>query len=152
MTKKIQVLLLTDIRWVWQRGEVVSASPAYAQNVLIPQGKAKLADKGAINQMEQQKAKKIEEHKKQLEEYKELFEEISKAGGLKFTKQATPSDRLYDKIDEKYLLNHFLTSNKIKFAKWTFKMKDPIDKIGEHEIDVIIEDMKTKLKITVIKG
>ena len=55
MSKKIKVLLLQNVKNHGNKGDIVEVSPSYAQNVLIRQGKAKIADKHTI---QKRKAKK----------------------------------------------------------------------------------------------
>ena len=57
MSAKIEVVLLQSVKWLGNKWDVVSVALAYAKNVLIAQGKVRVADKQAIAEVQQKKEK-----------------------------------------------------------------------------------------------
>ncbi len=72
MSNKIEVVLLQSVKALGNKDDVVSVAIPYARNVLIAQGKAKVADKAALEAMKQ----KQEKHDKHEAEAMATFKQI----------------------------------------------------------------------------
>ena len=55
MAKRVSVVLSENISKLGKNGDLVEVAPGYARNYLIPQGKAVIATRGIIKQVEQRK-------------------------------------------------------------------------------------------------
>lgn len=53
----MDIILLTDLRHLGRRGQIVKVKPGYARNYLLPQGMALEATAGNLNHFEQLRAK-----------------------------------------------------------------------------------------------
>ena len=61
----MKVILLTDVKGVGKRGDIINASDGHARNYLIPRKLAVPADKQNLNELSAKKSS--EAHKKDLE-------------------------------------------------------------------------------------
>ncbi len=57
MAKRVSVVLSDNISKLGKNGDLVEVAPGYARNYLIPQGKAVIATRGIIKQVEQRREK-----------------------------------------------------------------------------------------------
>ncbi len=55
MAKRVSVVLSENISKLGKNGDLVEVAPGYARNYLIPQGKAVIATRGIIKQVEQRR-------------------------------------------------------------------------------------------------
>ncbi len=150
MSKKLQVILLQNVKWYWNKWNLVEVSAAYAQNVLFRQWLAKLADSTSINNIKQAEDKKHRDHDKQLKHIYDLLEQIENNWWLKIEKQATAMNHLYDKIDSKEIAKFVVMNYHVKLPDSSFKM-DKIETIWEFTINFQYEDIKKKIKVIVDK-
>ena len=45
---KIQVIMLMDVKNIWRKNEILNVAPAYAKNVLLAKGYARLLPKACL--------------------------------------------------------------------------------------------------------
>lgn len=72
----MKVVLLKDVKGSGKAGDIIDAKQGYAQNYLIKNGLAKVADVGAINENNAQKAAQEFHRKEQLKANKALREKL----------------------------------------------------------------------------
>ena len=80
----MKVVLLKDVKGSGKAGDIIDAKQGYAQNYLIKNGLAKVADAGAINENNAQKAAQEFHRKEQLKANKALREKLD---GMSITVQ-----------------------------------------------------------------
>ena len=107
MSSKVKVILLENVRWLWNKWDVIDVAIQYAKNVLIAKWQWKLADTQTINKVKQNEEKKIKDHSKKLQEMESLYNELN-ANPLVLQKQATAMNHLYDTIDFKEIMSEIL--------------------------------------------
>ena len=72
----MKVVLLEDVRGTGKKGEIKEVSTGYAQNFLLKNGKAKIADSTAINETTNAKNAKEYHYNQDLEKAKSLAEKL----------------------------------------------------------------------------
>lgn len=72
----MKVVLLKDVKGSGKAGDIIDAKQGYAQNYLIKNGLAKVADNAAINENKAQKAAMEFHRQEQLKSNKELREKL----------------------------------------------------------------------------
>ncbi len=80
----MKVVLLKDVKGSGKAGDIIEAKDGYAQNFLIKNGYAKVADASAINENKAQKAAAQYHRQEQLKANKELREKLD---GIEVTLQ-----------------------------------------------------------------
>ena len=80
----MKVILLKDVKGSGKAGDIIDAKQGYAQNYLLKNGLAKVADSAALNENKAQKAAVEFHRQEQLKENKALKEKID---GLTVTVQ-----------------------------------------------------------------
>lgn len=150
MSGKIKVILLDNVRWQWNKWEVIEVSAPYAKNVLIAKWQAKIADAQTLNKVKQHEEKKVKDHSKKLQEMESLLNDL-KQNPIVMKKQATAMNHLYDTIDFKEISWEILVKYKIKLEKNNLKITEKIQNTGEYEIWFEYESIKGKFKLIVEK-
>lgn len=151
MSKKIKVILLDNVKWMWNKGTVLDVAPAYFKNVLERNNLAKKADANVINIMKQKEEKKNNDEKKRLKDIYEMLSDIEQKWWIIIEKQATAMNHLYDKIAEKDISNELLMRYKVKIDKTCFIMESRIESLWEYIIKFEHESIKKKIKVIVVK-
>lgn len=145
---KIQVIMLMDVKNIWRKNEVLNVAPAYAKNVLIAKWYAKIADKNTLGKIENDQRKKIEAHDWLLAQIESMIQTL-KESGLSVTGKVSPAGKLYAKIDNKTVAQEL--SSKYGFVVDSSILKcDKIDHIGDYEVKIIFEKIKSSFTLTVI--
>ncbi len=147
---KMKVMLLTDVRKLGAKWDIIEVAPAYARNVLIRQWLAKEADINTIKAYEQKLKKKEKKQEENAEKISTIIADL-KWNSLKISRTATPMGKLYDKVT-----SQILQSEIVKKYGYKFELKniicEKIDKIWEFKFELIIDGKKLKLTWEVISG
>ena len=72
----MKVLLLEDVKGTGKKGEIKEVSTGFAQNFLLKNGKARIADNSAINESNNSKVAKEYHYNQDLEKAKNLKEKL----------------------------------------------------------------------------
>jgi large subunit ribosomal protein L9 len=131
----MKVILLSDVRKVGNKGDIVEVSDGYARNALLKKGLAKEATKAAISEMAGRKKhddkvalEKKEEairHAEEMKEWKVILSIKTGEGGRVFG--TVSAKQIADAVKEQY----HETLDKKKF-----EIKEPIKSVGTFEINV----------------
>ena len=102
----MKVVLLKDVKGSGKAGDIIEAKQGYAQNYLIKNGLAKVADAGALNENKAQKAAQEFHRQEQLKENKALREKID---GLSLTIQVKSgeSGKFFGSVTNKEIADKF---------------------------------------------
>lgn len=72
----MDIILLKDVEKVGEKNEVVSVKPGFARNYLIPQGKAKVANKANLKTLHHILKREEDREVEKLSDYRELLESL----------------------------------------------------------------------------
>jgi large subunit ribosomal protein L9 len=130
----LKVVILQKIRKNWDIGSVVSVKNGFARNYLIPTGKAKIATKDNIKDIENQKAS-LETKDKEFIKNQEIISE--KINGLTFTKEIAAKDNgeLFGSISITDV-SSFLAEQGISVEKKMIKLGEKIKTSGNHIVEI----------------
>jgi large subunit ribosomal protein L9 len=130
----LKVVILEKIRKNWDIGSVVSVKNGFARNYLIPTGKAKIATKDNIKDIENQKASLEAKDKEFIKNQETISEKIN---GLTFTKEIAAKDNgeLFGSISITDV-SSFLAEQGISVEKKMIKLGDKIKTSGNHKVEI----------------
>lgn len=130
--QKIDVLLLQDVKTLGKKYDVIGVKPVYARNVLFPQGIARFADKGSLNDLRA----KMDAHRKSqqtlVEKLKAMIDKL-KETGISISAEANESGKLYGKIHTKDIASKLTTDFDVNVDSDYLTMSD-IDTLGTYTI------------------
>ncbi len=130
----MKVILTTNIKKLGKIGDLVNVKDGFARNYLFPNNMALRENKKNIEHYEKIKDEMKEKENLKLDEAKKLIEQISKIK-ITFKKEADEKEQLYGSISKKEILE-FLMSNNIKVKSDDLIIREPIKKLGQHEIEI----------------
>ena len=145
----MKVILLTDVKAMGKRGEIVNASDGYARNYLFPKKLAVPADKQNLNELSAKKAS--DAHKKNLEKQEAIrIKEKIENKVLVLKTKAGESGKTFGSITSKEISENIEKQFGEKVDKKKIVMKEPIRAIGGYVVDLkLFEGVICKLTISV---
>jgi large subunit ribosomal protein L9 len=145
---QVKLILKEEVTGLGVAGEAVSVKPGYARNFLLPQGKAVMATRGRVQEMEHQR-RVIEE--RQAKEMKDLegLKTLLEAASLEFTAQAGEEGKLFGSVTAQQLAEK-LAEQGLNLDRRKISLDEPIRSLGEHRVTVRLRgDLTAELKVTV---
>jgi large subunit ribosomal protein L9 len=144
----MKVLFLKDVPKVGKKYDIKNVSDGYAQNFLLPKKLAEVASKGAEKRVEKWKLAEAEMRKVDQallhKSLKTLAETVITLKG-----KANEQGHLFAAIHKEEISEKLREQAGIEMPAEYLDLDKPVKEIGEHEIPVIIGEMKGKFKLAV---
>ena len=145
----MQIILLESLKKIGKAGEVVTVKDGYANNFLIPQKKAIVANKAnkksldsRITEINKKNEVKVSEAIKKQQSMENITIELSM--------ECNEEDKLYGSITKKQISDHLIDLG--HEVSPDMIVIDDIKSLGEFSSTVqIYEDIESKLKIIITK-
>ncbi len=128
------ILLREDVDALGGRGEIVKVKAGYARNYLLPQGKATLATKGNVKQIEQERTallKRSAEERSTAEAQKEQMGVIE----LAFERKAGEGGTLFGSVTSMDIAEA-LQAKGYEIDRRRIVLREPIKETGEYTVNV----------------
>ena len=146
----MKVILLSDVKKVGKKDQVVDVSDGYANNYLIKNKLAVLYTKKSKEVLDEQVS---ERNTLELQKIKE-FEEIKKALNGKmfnFKVKTGKLDKVFGKVSSKQILDE-LKKNGFNIDKRCIKLNNDLDTLGVHEVEIVLhKKVSFKIKVNLSK-
>jgi large subunit ribosomal protein L9 len=98
MAKRVSVVLNENITKLGKNGDLIEVAPGYARNYLIPQGKAVIATRGIIKQVEQRKEKERQRKLAEKQEAESRKTALKTIGRLVIRKQVGEGNAIFGTV------------------------------------------------------
>lgn len=145
----MKVILLSDIKNVGKKDEILNANDGYARNFLFPK---KLAVEATPDNLKKLKDKKDSEaHKKELEKQnaKEISEKINKLQ-LNLKVKAGENGKIFGGITAKEISEELKKQSNIDIDKKKIVLSETIKTLGRFSVDIkLYEGITAKLTISI---
>ena len=148
----MKVILVSDVKNVGKKGDVVDVSEGYATNFLIKKGLAILQNKANLNDLNW---KKEEEKKLDIANREKAMALKAKLQSVVviYKEHAGLEGRLHSAITAKMVEEKLLKDFQISVDKKNFKNFVPIKAIGKATIDVVLyKDIVGKINVEIIEN
>ena len=148
----MKVILLSDIKGVGKKDEIINAADGYARNYLLPK---KLAvEANAENMTKLNNKKEAASFKKDVE--KQNAEELAKKLKgimLKLRVKAGENGKIFGGITSKEISENLKAQYGFEVDKKKIELKETIKALGEYNVSIkLFEGVVADLKIQVISG
>lgn len=146
-----ELILLEDVENLGQMGEVVTVSPGYARNFLLPRKLATKAHPGALRQLAARQAQLEEQRAAETEAARELAGVLTNVS-LTIPVQATEDEKLYGSVTA-HAIAEALQEMHYQVDAHQVVMPEPIRKLGTYTVDVQLHpDVAANVKVWVVKA
>lgn len=145
----MKVILLSDVKGLGKKGEVVNTSDGYARNFLFPR---KLASEATDSNLHVLNAKKEIERRKKLEETEAAQKVANELMNKEITVKAKAGEggRLFGAITSKDVAEYIAKQYKVKVEKKKIVM-DTIKLVGTFNIEIkLYPEISTKMKVIIV--
>lgn len=128
----MKIILIKDLKGKGKTGDIIDVNPNYANNVLIKQGIAKVANASNLNDHKGQVEAKEFHHAELVKEYKELANKI-KNKIYNFNLSVGSNGKAFGSITKQEIMNA-LNNDGIKIEKNMIKDFPTIKGVGQYKI------------------
>lgn len=146
----MKVIFIKDLKKQGKKGEIKEVKDGYAENFLIKNGYAKVANTEGLRQLEREnnlEKKQLSENIKKAKEIKEKLDNIT----IEFKVRTGIGDKVFGSISAKQIKEE-LEKKKFKIDKKQIEIDKPITTLGFHNIKInLFQDVSAKIKVHVIK-
>lgn len=146
----MQVLLLTDVKKVGQRGALVDVADGYAQNVLIPKKLARPATKEVLKQVESIAKERQAKELAEMERVKTLLSNVH-GKTVEIKVNTNDSGVLFEAIHERQIQSAIRSALHVEIDEASIILEEPIKKAGQYEIKIEEKGSKAHLFLVVHK-
>ena len=144
----MKVILLKDLKGKGKKGDIVEVNGGYANNYLIPQGVATLAQGDALNRNKNEKSAQACHHGVMVADYQKLADQI-KNMTLNFKIKVGNTGKTFGSITKNEVVAKLGEQN-IKLDKNQIIDFDPIKSVGVYKITIkFCKEVSTNINLAV---
>ncbi|MFA5855547.1 MAG: 50S ribosomal protein L9 [Candidatus Gracilibacteria bacterium] len=145
----MKVILLSHIKNVGQKGEVLNVSDGYFQNFLLPRRLAIKATDSQVEHMQNQQSKAVEKLENMKESAQSIKERID-GKTLNISEKAGESGKLYASLREKEVAAAILKDLKVDLSEKHIHLSDQIKSAGSYAAEIdLFKGVKATININV---
>ncbi len=144
----MKIILIKDLKGKGKTGDIIDVNPNYANNVLIKQGIAKVANASNLNDHKGQLEAKEFHHSELVKEYKSIAEKI-KNKVYNFTLSVGSNGKAFGSITKQEIVTA-LNNDGIKIDKNMIKDFPTIKGVGQYKISLqLIKEVSVDIIVNV---
>ncbi len=144
----VKIILNEEIHRLGAAGDVVSVKPGYARNFLLPEGKAVLATRGRVKEIEHQQRIIGDKLAKEMKDFEALKTRVELLV-LEFDAQAGEEGKLFGSITAQQIAEQLAEKGQ-PIDRRKVSLDDPIRSVGEHTVTVRLRaDISASVKVIV---
>jgi large subunit ribosomal protein L9 len=145
----MKVILLEEVKNKGGEGDVVEVAPGFANNYLLPQGKAILATKGNLKQLEQRKHNIAAREEKRVAEANATKAALD-AATVKVEARVGEEGILFGSVTTQMIAEAVAAQVNVELDRRRIDIKSAIKTAGEHTVVVsLYRDIKANLTLLV---
>ncbi|MDJ0574120.1 MAG: 50S ribosomal protein L9 [Xenococcaceae cyanobacterium MO_234.B1] len=135
MAKRVSVVLSENISKLGKNGDLVEVAPGYARNYLIPEGKAIIATRGIIKQVEQRREKERQRKLAEKQEAESRKTALKTIGRLVIRKQVGEGNAIFGTVTTQEVADIIKQQTGMEVDKRGITVPD-IGTTGIYEVEV----------------
>lgn len=146
----MKVILLSDIKGVGKKDQIINASDGYARNFLFPKKLAVEANNENLSKLKSQNESKAFKKETEIQEAKQIAEKINKIT-LTMNVKAGENGKIFGGVTSKEIAESLKKEYKIEIDKKKIVLSETIKNLGTFSVDVkLYEGIVAKLKLHVV--
>ncbi len=144
----MKVILLKDVRKIGKKFEVKDVSDGYALNFLIPNKMAEVSTPQSLKKLEAHKATAAAERKIQEDL---LMKNLKSLEGVSLTLTESANDKghLFKGVHKEEIIAELKKQTQLDMAPEFIMLDKPIKEVGEHTIEVKVQDKTATFKLNI---
>ncbi len=149
----MEIILRESIASLGKAGDTVKVANGYARNYLLPKGKAIVANKKNLVQMERQRAAILKRAAKELQELEALASQLQSLD-ITIPVRVGEEDKMYGSVTSMDI-SKAIEEKGYSLDKRKIHLDEPIKTLGEHEVTVKLNPDVTavlKVNVTAVEG
>ena len=131
----MKLVLLSDVKALGRKGEVVDVAEGYARNFLLPRKLAIEADKGALAQLGSQRKAQERRDAQLLEDAKALAERLASAK-LAVKAKAGGNGKLFGAVTNADVASAIADALAVAIDKHKIELKNQIKALGSYPVEI----------------
>lgn len=148
----MKVVLLTDVKGVGKKGELINASDGYARNFLLPRKLAKEANAQAMNELKNAEASKAYKIKSETEEAQRASDALS-GKIVRITGKAGQGGRLFGSVTAKEIAQEIKKQFGFEIDKRKISLDGDIKAFGTYQFEIkLYAGITAKLSVSVTEA
>jgi large subunit ribosomal protein L9 len=148
----VKLVLLSDVKTLGKKGEVVDVAEGYARNFLLPRKLATEADKGALAPVASQKAAQERRDAQTLADAKALADRLSVAK-LAVKAKAGGNGKLFGAVTNADVASAIAEALSIAVDKHKIEIKSQIKALGSYPVEIKLhKNVVAKTTVDVISA
>lgn len=130
----MEVILTEDIAKLGHAGDLVRVKDGYARNFLLPRGKALLATRGRVSDLEHKRRVVEEKQRKEVAGLEQVARRISELS-LEFEARAGEEGKLFGSVTNADIAGR-LAEQGLEVDRRKIELPEPIKQVGEYDVSV----------------
>ncbi len=131
----MKVVLMSDVKPLGKKGDVVEVAEGYGRNYLLPRSLAAEASKGALAALGEQKKAKEKREAQTLAEARELATRIENSK-LAVRAKAGGNGKLFGAVTNAYVASAIHDSLAVAIDKHKIEIKSQIKSLGSYPVEI----------------
>ena len=146
----MKVILLSDVKALGRKGQVVDVAEGYARNFLLPRSLATQASKGAITMLEEQKRAKAKREAQALDETKELAK-LLESKPVAVRARAGGNGKLFGTVTNADIADAISDLFSVAVDKHKIEVKNSIKALGSYPVEIRLgKNIVAKTTVSVV--
>jgi large subunit ribosomal protein L9 len=146
----MKLILLSDVKALGKKGDLVDVAEGYARNFLLPRKLATEANKGALTMLSEQKAAKQKREAQQLAETQEVAK-LLESKPVAVRAKAGGNGRLFGTVTNADIAEAISQTFSVSVDKHKIEVKNAIKALGTYPIEIRLgENIVAKTTVSVV--
>lgn len=145
----MKIILLRDVQKVGRKYDVVNVADGFASNSLFPKGLAEVATPKAMKRVEVAKATDLADQKVREDLLIKNLNDISGVT-IEMTGKANDKGHLFAGIHKDALVPALKEQTRLDIDAAYIVLDKPIKEVGEHKIEVKVQDKSVKFILNIV--
>ena len=147
----MKVILTQDVEKLGQSGKLVTVKDGYGRNYLIPSGKAVLATKGSIAEVELMQKRAAKKAEINVQEAKELAQKLE-SSNLTIAVMTGEDDKIHGTVTNVQIADSLMEKG-IEIDRRSITIDMDVKTLGEYTATIhLLGELKPQLKFWVVKA
>ena len=148
----MKLIMITDLKGVGKKGEVINANDGYAKNFLIPKKYAVEATNSNKNELDLKNKAEAKRKKEELEAAQALGKTIEETS-VTIPVKTGSNGKLFGAVTNKEISEALELQQGIKIDKKKIELKDQIKMIGTRHVTIKLHpSVSAELEVKIIEG